>query len=67
MLNIYDVEYHYIAYQCPLPTICSIFVLDGELCIIGSSDGILWKLVEKSLNDKLDGLIKKSLFDVAIG
>ncbi|KAI6224384.1 Vacuolar protein sorting-associated protein 11-like protein [Aphelenchoides fujianensis] len=66
VLNVYDVEFRYIAFQCPMPTMCRMFLLDGEICLIGA-DGVMHKIVEKSLNDKLDGLIKKSLFDVAIG
>ncbi|KAI6181620.1 Vacuolar protein sorting-associated protein 11-like protein [Aphelenchoides besseyi] len=66
ILNVYDVEFHYIAFQCPIPSVCKMFLLDGEICLIGA-DGVMNKIVEKSLNDKLEGLIKKSLFDVAIG
>ena len=39
-----DVEYQYIAFQCPLPAICRMFVLDGDLCLVGASDGILYKV-----------------------
>ncbi|KAI6197950.1 Vacuolar protein sorting-associated protein 11-like protein [Aphelenchoides besseyi] len=66
VLNVYDVEFHYIAFQCPIPSVGQMFLLDGEICLIGA-DGVMNKVVEKSLNDKLEGLIKKSLFDVAIG
>ncbi|KAI6175400.1 putative RING finger protein R06F6.2in [Aphelenchoides bicaudatus] len=66
MLNIYDVEFRYIAFQCPIPSACQMFLFDGEVCLIGT-DGVLNKVAEMSLQKKLNGLIEKSLFDVAIG
>lgn len=66
VLNVYDVEFRYVAFQCPLPSKCQLFLFDGEMCLIGS-DGILYKVSEMALQSKLDGLIEKSLFDVATG
>jgi hypothetical protein len=66
MLNVYDVEFKFIAYHCPIPSLCKMFVFDGDVCLI-DSDGIMHRVAENPLNEKLDGLIKSSLFDVAIG
>jgi hypothetical protein len=66
VLNVYDVEFRYVAFQCPLPSKSPLFLFDGEVCLVGS-DGILYKMTEMALQTKLDGLIEKSLFDVAIG
>jgi hypothetical protein len=69
ILTIYDVECKYIAFSCSLPFRDSIppqaFILDDEIYVL-NSDGNLSKFVEKPLHAKLDILLKKNLFDMAI-
>lgn len=67
VLNVYDVEFRYVAFQCPIPSLsCKMFVFNEEVCTV-SADGIMYRIVESALNTKLNGLVEKSLFDVAIG
>ncbi|KAH7721919.1 CRE-VPS-11 protein [Aphelenchoides avenae] len=66
VLTIYDVEFRYIAFSVSMPQLCQIFVLDRELFVL-NSDGLLSKLTEKPLKSKLDIVLKKNLYDVAIG
>ncbi|KAL3120032.1 hypothetical protein niasHT_004048 [Heterodera trifolii] len=47
----------------PLP--CHIFTLGDEICVL-NSEGMFSKLVEESVENKLDILLKKNLFDLAI-
>ncbi|CAD5227197.1 unnamed protein product [Bursaphelenchus xylophilus] len=66
VLNIYDVEFKYLAFHYPIPTDCQIFILDDVIFLL-LSDGRLMKIIEKPLIEKLESLKKKNLFDVAIG
>lgn len=66
VLTIYDVEFRYIAFSVSMPQLCQVFVLDRELFVL-NSDGLLSKLTEKPLKSKLDIVLKKNLYDVAIG
>lgn len=66
ILNVYDVEFCYIAFQCSIPSGCRMFLFDNEVCLIGA-DGVMYRVTESSLNTKLNGLIEKLLFHVAIG
>jgi hypothetical protein len=66
VLNIYDIEFGYVAFQCPLPPASQMFLFDNEVCLVGT-DGIMYRMVEDSLTTKLDILLEKSIFYVAIG
>jgi hypothetical protein len=64
-LNIYDIELRYIAFFCSMPSPCHLFLLDDDIYLL-NADGVLNKLVEESLDTKLDILMRKNLFDLAI-
>nr|CAD2184080.1 unnamed protein product [Meloidogyne enterolobii] len=65
LLNIYDIEQRYIAFFCSMPSPCHLFLLDSDIYLL-NSEGVLCKLVEENLNTKLEILLKKNLFDLAI-
>ncbi|CAI5443623.1 unnamed protein product [Caenorhabditis angaria] len=66
MMTVYDVKGQYIGFSCSLPNLCRLFVIGAQMLILGK-DGTLSELAEKNLMTKLDILIKKNLYDVAIG
>uniref|UniRef100_A0A1I8BXT0 RING-type domain-containing protein n=1 Tax=Meloidogyne hapla TaxID=6305 RepID=A0A1I8BXT0_MELHA len=65
LLNIYDIEQRYIAFFCSMPSPCHLFLLDNDIYLL-NAEGVLCKLVEESLSTKLEILLKKNLFDLAI-
>jgi hypothetical protein len=65
MLHIYDVEKRYIAFFCSMPSPCRLFLLDDDIYLLNAA-GELNRLVEQSLAAKLDILLRKNLFDLAI-
>ena len=69
IFTIYDVECRYIAFSCSMPFRDSLppqtFILDDEIYVL-NSDGSLSKFVEKPLHSKLEILLKKNLFELAI-
>uniref|UniRef100_A0A914GXB7 RING-type domain-containing protein n=1 Tax=Globodera rostochiensis TaxID=31243 RepID=A0A914GXB7_GLORO len=64
-LYLFDIELRYIAFFCSMPSPSRIFTLGGEIYLL-NSEGILSKLVEESMENKLEILLKKNLFDLAI-
>nr|AZA15237.1 vacuolar protein sorting-associated protein 11 homolog [Anisakis pegreffii] len=66
VLSVYDVEGQCVAFSCALPSVSRIFLLDSSLMIL-SADGTLSHLIEKHIKTKLDLLLKKNLFDLAVG
>ncbi|KAL3121769.1 hypothetical protein niasHT_001997 [Heterodera trifolii] len=65
VLYLFDIESRYISFFCSMPSPCHIFTLGGEI-YLRNSEGMLSKLVEESVENKLDILLKKNLFDLAI-
>ncbi|PAV91149.1 hypothetical protein WR25_10964 [Diploscapter pachys] len=67
MLTVYNIPGQYISFSCALPSLCRLFTIGNIIMVLSPSDGTLNELREKSITAKLDFLIKKNLFDVAIG
>ncbi|KAL3125779.1 hypothetical protein niasHT_004229 [Heterodera trifolii] len=65
VLSVLDIESRYVSFFCPMPSPCHIFTLGGEICLL-NSEGMFSKLVEESVENKLDILLKNNLFDLAI-
>ncbi|KAL3072162.1 hypothetical protein niasHT_034756 [Heterodera trifolii] len=65
VLSVLDIESRYISFFCPMPSPCHIFTLGDEICLL-NSEGMFSKLVEESVENKLDILLKNNLFDLAI-
>lgn len=65
MLSVYDIKGQYVGFSCSLPNLCRLFIA-GSTMLVLSHDGLLSELIEKNLATKLDILVKKSMFDVAV-
>ncbi|EGT45012.1 CBN-VPS-11 protein [Caenorhabditis brenneri] len=65
MLTVYDVKGQYVGFSCSLPNLCRLFVAGSTMLVLGH-DGLLSELIEKNLATKLDILVKKNMFDVAV-
>uniref|UniRef100_A0A1I7THV2 Vacuolar protein sorting-associated protein 11 homolog n=1 Tax=Caenorhabditis tropicalis TaxID=1561998 RepID=A0A1I7THV2_9PELO len=65
MLSVYDIKGQYVGFSCSLPNLCRLFIA-GNTMLILSHDGLLSELIEKNLATKLDILVKKNMFDVAV-
>lgn len=65
-LTVHDIEFRFVALSLSLNYNIRLFTLLNEIFIL-DGDGGLWRLVEQPLNAKLEFLLKKNLFDVAIG
>ena len=64
-MTIYDVEHSYVAFTCSIPTPCKAFTLAGVVHSLTSA-GVLSTVVERPLTKKLEVLLKKGLYDLAI-
>lgn len=64
-LTIYDIEFRFVTFLLPLNINIHLFVLSNKIFFI-DENGELWQLVEQSFNAKLEFLLKKNLFDLAI-
>ncbi|KAF1765507.1 hypothetical protein GCK72_005459 [Caenorhabditis remanei] len=65
MLSVYDIKGQYVGFSCSLPNLCRLFTT-GNTMLILSHDGLLSELIEKNIATKLDILVKKNMFDVAV-
>ncbi|CAP23608.1 Protein CBG03015 [Caenorhabditis briggsae] len=65
MLSVYDIKGQYVGFSCSLPNLCRMFTV-GKTFLVLSHDGLLSELVEKNIATKLDILVKKNMFDVAV-
>ncbi|KAI1726559.1 zinc finger, c3HC4 type (RING finger) domain-containing protein [Ditylenchus destructor] len=65
-LLVCDVDLGYIAFQCPLRLSCQLFMIDEDIFTL-DSEGNVSKLLEKPLNAKIEYLVSKNFFHVAIG
>ncbi|VDN00992.1 unnamed protein product [Thelazia callipaeda] len=66
VVSIYDTEGQCVAFSCALPSVSRIFLLDFVLMVL-SQDGTISAFMEKSISSKLDILLKKNLYDLAVG
>lgn len=64
VLNLYDVDCRYIASTVPIGD-AQLFTMGREIFAI-QPDGSLWKITEKTTSVKLDIVLQKHLYDVAI-
>lgn len=67
VLSIYDVSGQYVAFSCSMPGSVQGFVDSRGCLVLLSQDGSLSAVVERPLAAKLELLLRKDLYDVAIG
>ncbi|XP_065843977.1 vacuolar protein sorting-associated protein 11 homolog [Oscarella lobularis] len=65
-LTIYDIRNKYVAYSAPFPDVQAVLSEWGALYVISGQDRKLFRLEEKSVNNKLEILFKKNQYEMAI-